>query len=393
MAKTLCFDLDGVLCTNTFGDYESAEPFDWAIARVNALARAGHRIVILTARGFVTGIDWSDQTRAQLDRWGVHYDEIVLGKPSADVYIDDRAVHSDAWRAGDGFDPPGFISVFDRRCDPARTGAVLPAVLPPAVSCVVETGRTFGRRPLRLLEHVQRLQAAAAGAGFRVANDPHELTRCARANLLDWRGDRDGDVVYTLTLTDAPTVAQLDLITEDLGPNLAVSRRPLDEVARGLVPHVVAGGGEVRIRAEIRTHDAPVRGWPLRSAADGTITDGLGGQLGAVRGGVLRLQPTTGHPAVDSGWVRALARTLRAPFEVAAISARDLAEADELMVVGMPFCILPIAAVNGSAVADGSTGKLTARLLDAWSAEVGFDLAAQTSELVRGSAETAVSVP
>jgi hypothetical protein len=393
MAKTLCFDLDGVLCTNTFGDYESAEPFEWAIARVNALARAGHRIVILTARGFVTGLDWSDRTRAQLDRWGVHYDEIILGKPSADVYIDDRAVHSDAWRAGDGFDPPGFVSVFDRRCEHARTGAVLPAVLPPAVSCVVETGRTFGGRPLRLLEHVRRLQAAAAGAGFRAASDPHELTRCARANLLDWRGDRDGDVIYALTLADAPSVAQLDLITEDLGPNFAVSRRALNEVARGLAPHVVPGGGEVRIRAEIRTPAGPARGWPLRRAGDGTVTDALGGQLGAVRHGALRLQPTTGRASVASGWACALARTLGAPLEVAAISEEDLGEADELMIVGMPFCILPIAVVNGSAVADGATGELTPRLLDAWSAEVGFDLAAQTRDLVRRSAETAVAVP
>ena len=393
MAKTLCFDLDGVLCTNTFGDYESAEPFEWAIARVNALSSAGHRILILTARGSATGIDWADKTRAQLDRWGVHYDEVVLGKPSADVYIDDRAVHSDAWRAGDGFDPPGFISVFDRRCDPARTGAVLPAVLPSPVGCVVETGRTFGRRPLRLLEHVRRLQAAAAGAGFRAAGDPDELTRCARANLLDWRGDRDGDVVYTLTLTDAPTIAQLDMITEEVGPSFAVSRRPLDEVARGLIPHLVAGGREVRIRAEIRTSDRPARGWPLHSAADGTVTAGLGGQLGAVRGGVLRLQPTTGRASVDSGWVRALVRGLRAPLERAAISVRDLAEADELMIVSMPFCILPIAAVDGAAVADGSTGELTARLLDAWSAEVGFDLAAQTSELVGEPAPTAAAVP
>jgi hypothetical protein len=393
MAKTLCFDLDGVLCTNTFGDYESAEPLEWAIARINALSRAGHRIVILTARGSATGIDWGAPTRAQLDRWGVHYDEIVLGKPSADVYIDDRAVHSDAWRAGEGFDPPGFISVFDRRCDPASTGAALPAVLPPPVGCVVETGRTFGRRPLRLLEHVRRLHAAAAGAGFRAAGDPHELTRCARANLLDWRGDRDGDVVYTLTLTDAPNLAQLDLITEDLGPNFVVSRRPLDEVARGLVPHLVTGCREVRIRAEICVPDGPSRGWPLRSAPDGTLTDGLGGQLGAVRGGVLRLQPTPGRASVDSGWVRALARAVRVPLEVAAISARDLADADELIVVGMPFCILPIAAVDGAAVGDGSTGELTARLLDAWSAEVGFDLAAQMSELVRESSQTAMAVP
>src|SRR4051794_20649486 len=100
MPKTLCFDLDGTLCSNTFGAYESAEPLPWAIARVNALGLAGHRIVILTARGSASGIDWGERTRAQLRRWGVRYDELVFGKPSADVYIDDRALHTTAWRTG-----------------------------------------------------------------------------------------------------------------------------------------------------------------------------------------------------------------------------------------------------------------------------------------------------
>ena len=66
MGKTLCFDLDGTLCSNTYGAYETAEPHQWAIERVNALARAGHRIVVFTARGTATGIDWDAVTR---DPW------------------------------------------------------------------------------------------------------------------------------------------------------------------------------------------------------------------------------------------------------------------------------------------------------------------------------------
>jgi len=38
---------------------------------VKRLAGAGHRIVIHTARGTATGIDWDDLTRGQLKRWGV----------------------------------------------------------------------------------------------------------------------------------------------------------------------------------------------------------------------------------------------------------------------------------------------------------------------------------
>jgi CMP-N,N'-diacetyllegionaminic acid synthase len=96
---TYCVDIDGVLCTNTWGAYERAEPLAEAIAAVTTLHRAGHRIVLFTARGTTTGIDWRDLTERQMREWGVAYDELHLGKPNADVYIDDRAVHVDDWLA------------------------------------------------------------------------------------------------------------------------------------------------------------------------------------------------------------------------------------------------------------------------------------------------------
>ena len=43
-----------------------------------------------TARGSTTGIDWKEQTISQLKSWGVKYHELYLGKPTADVYVDDK---------------------------------------------------------------------------------------------------------------------------------------------------------------------------------------------------------------------------------------------------------------------------------------------------------------
>jgi hypothetical protein len=50
----------------------------------------GHKIVLHTARGYVTGIDWSDVTKKQMADWGLKYHELKFGKPNADIYIDDR---------------------------------------------------------------------------------------------------------------------------------------------------------------------------------------------------------------------------------------------------------------------------------------------------------------
>jgi hypothetical protein len=94
-----CFDIDGTLCTQRSGDYDRAEPWPDRIAVVNSLWDAGHRIILYTARGSGTGIDWRAITEAQLRTWNVRYHELWFGKPPADIFIDDRAVTADGWFA------------------------------------------------------------------------------------------------------------------------------------------------------------------------------------------------------------------------------------------------------------------------------------------------------
>ena len=90
---TYCFDLDGTLCSHE-EDYAQAKPFEKRIDIVNNLYRDGHIIVIDTARGSTTGIDWFDITESQLKRWGVSYHTLRVGsKIGADVYIDDKAIN------------------------------------------------------------------------------------------------------------------------------------------------------------------------------------------------------------------------------------------------------------------------------------------------------------
>ena len=95
--KTYCFDIDGTLCTNTEGKYETAEPFAERIQKVNALYAEGHTIVLFTARGSTTGVDWRDLTVEQMEKWEVCYHTLLLGKPYADVFIDDKGVSDTDW--------------------------------------------------------------------------------------------------------------------------------------------------------------------------------------------------------------------------------------------------------------------------------------------------------
>jgi hypothetical protein len=89
-----CFDLDGTLCTNTGGSYENATPFVERIGVVNKLYDSGNNIIIDTARGSTTGIDWFDLTKKQLEEWGVKYNSLYVGrKLHYDIIIDDKAIN------------------------------------------------------------------------------------------------------------------------------------------------------------------------------------------------------------------------------------------------------------------------------------------------------------
>lgn len=94
---TFCFDIDGTVCTNTEGAYDKASPFPDVIARITRLRTAGHRILLYTARGSTTGIDWRETTLRQLKEWGLEHDGLFMGKPTADLYVDDKAINFKDW--------------------------------------------------------------------------------------------------------------------------------------------------------------------------------------------------------------------------------------------------------------------------------------------------------
>lgn len=93
MNKTFCFDIDGVIFKSQSGtDYTEVEPIQGAIDIINQLKRNGARIILFTARGTKTGIDWKYITSLQLLKYEVKYDELIFGKPYYDYIIDDKMI-------------------------------------------------------------------------------------------------------------------------------------------------------------------------------------------------------------------------------------------------------------------------------------------------------------
>jgi len=82
------------------GEYAETTPYMDRIEKINQLYDEGNYIVYLTARGMLTCDGdvsaayemWYDITLDQLNKWGCKFHQLMLGKPSADYYIDDKAV-------------------------------------------------------------------------------------------------------------------------------------------------------------------------------------------------------------------------------------------------------------------------------------------------------------
>ena len=91
------FDIDGTICTNTYGKYKEASPHIERIKVINSLYESGETIKLFTARGTTTGINWFEFTTKQMRLWGVKYHELILGKPEADFFIDDKGCNDNFW--------------------------------------------------------------------------------------------------------------------------------------------------------------------------------------------------------------------------------------------------------------------------------------------------------
>ena len=93
--ETICYHDDNN--TRTARDYNLAMPIIENIKKANSLYEDGHTIVYWTARGAVSGIDWTDLTTDQLNQWGVKYHDLKLNKPYYDLFIDDKALNTENW--------------------------------------------------------------------------------------------------------------------------------------------------------------------------------------------------------------------------------------------------------------------------------------------------------
>ncbi len=112
--------------------------------------------------------------------------------------------------------------------------------------------------------------------------------------------------------------------------------------------------------------------------ADGRISETATANVAVVTGGAITSPPPADALAgVSLGHARRLATRLGIAWRETSLTAADLAAADEILLTSTPNCILPATRFDGRPVGAGHPGPVYRAMLDAWSADVGLDIAAQ----------------
>tara|TARA_B100001250_G_C19737606_1_gene761510 strand:+ start:171 stop:542 length:372 start_codon:yes stop_codon:yes gene_type:complete len=99
--KTICFDIDNVLCSTKNSKYLSSKPKIQAIKKINQLYKEGYKIIFFTSRfmgrtnnntkkAYSLGFQL---TTNQLKEWRVKYHKLIMGKPSYDLIVDDLSIY------------------------------------------------------------------------------------------------------------------------------------------------------------------------------------------------------------------------------------------------------------------------------------------------------------
>lgn len=100
MKKIICFDIDNVVCLTINNNYNKSIPYKRKINFINKLHEKNYYIKIFTARFMGRNKENIKKakkqgynfTKKQLKKWGLKYDKLIFGKPSYDLFVDDKAV-------------------------------------------------------------------------------------------------------------------------------------------------------------------------------------------------------------------------------------------------------------------------------------------------------------
>ena len=267
---------------------------------------------------------------------------------------------------------------------PRPGGATRPALDPLDLAlvrgdAVFEALRTYGGRPFRLREHLDRLAGSAAALELPLPGGLEELALRAVAEA------GGGDAVLRLICTRGPEgppgageggPAAFAICTEipasfeterARGLRLVLLTTATDPLVRAASPWLLPGVKTISYAANMAAQRAA-----RASGADDAVLVGLGGELLEAPTANLwwRSGQTLFTPSLDLGILAGITRTVLAGLAPTlglkvlegVFGAEDLAAADEAFLSSSTREVMPVVEVDGTPIADGRPGPAAADL-------------------------------
>ena len=272
---------------------------------------------------------------------------------------------------------------------------------------IFEMTRSFKKVHFKLKEHLERLFASAKYFNINISysieqlvdicnqllkknifdnGDEHRLLINVSSGALSIYKDIDGIINGTnIIITDFPlhwTVRNMGKLYDE-GLNLmtpsqqAIPSKILSNRAKhhNRLPFL-------RANMEVAQSGIP-NTWALLLDNNGFLTECVGANVFLIKDGILYTPKTTNILAgISRKYVMTeVAKNLYARVDFPVIetdlTVYDAINSDEMFVCATPFCILPVTSFNGSKIGDGKPGKITNKLLDIWSYNVGVNIPEQ----------------
>jgi branched-subunit amino acid aminotransferase/4-amino-4-deoxychorismate lyase len=262
---------------------------------------------------------------------------------------------------------------------------------------VTERLRTFRGQVFRLEEHLRRLRHSLKIVGLEVEAIATQVARQVPEFVVRNRGlladEDDWSIAAFVTPgvsgSGRPTICvhgfplQFEKWAERYEAGLPVVISDVRQIPPACWPPELKCRSRMHYYLADRAADAAQPGArAVLLDEDGFIAEATTANVVVVRGGEGLVTPPDAHilPGVSLGVVHELAAASGLPFVSRPLRVEEFKSADEAMLCSTSVCLLPVVECDGQQIGDGRPGPIFRRLLSAWSALVGVDIAEQARQ-------------
>ncbi|MCY2966826.1 MAG: aminotransferase class IV [Planctomycetota bacterium] len=269
-----------------------------------------------------------------------------------------------------------------------------------------EMTRTYNRRPFKLREHLDRLDASLRlleiDCGLSIDEMERITLETLERNLPTESADMDWQIMHDVSR--GPLDVYRTAFPDGLQPTVSINCWPLithmggfaSKYASGvhmvipaqhaLPAHLIDAKAKTRSRlhyqmANLQAARMGAGRWPVLLDPDGFLAEGPGWNIFLVRNGeLLTPEPRNILLGVSRATTIELARESGLPVRETNLGRYEALQADEIFCTATTYALVHATTFEGQTIGDGKPGPIFNQLLKAWKQSVGIDFVAQACD-------------